>query len=200
MGVKQLSSASAITGSKSNKFWDQSTYVGDFVQIASAVVDSSGTPQIAFTNIPQNFTHLQLRTSSRDTNTSTGTPSLGIRFNGDTSASYNYHVFYGTGISSTATGSGATGYTYSYALNGTYDGNTASVYCANIVDFIDYSSSNKYKVTRTLTGIDYNTTSYSSYINFISTSWNNTAPISSMVIQSSTLHKQYSRFDLYGVR
>ena len=160
-------------------------------------VGSAGAASVTFSSIPQTFKHLQVRCTVRDTYTGTGTPSLGTRFNGDSSASYTYHALYGTG--SSAVGTGATGYTYSYGMNSAGDGATASVYNANVMDILDYTSTNKYKTTRTLSGVDYNTASYSSYAGLYTTLWLNTAAITSIAIYPNVLHKQYSTFALYGV-
>jgi hypothetical protein len=195
MGVKQLSSASAITGSKSNKFWDQSTYVGDYVQIASAVVDSSGANMITFNNIPQTFSHLQLRGFNRSVSASTGGMWGKTYFNGDvTTANYYSHNIYGQGASATSSANGSTVSQYSFFTCHTGDASWGSL----VMDVIDYSSVNKYKTSRFLSGYDANGTGY---VMLNSELWMNTVAVSSISIDNTGANfAQYSRFALYGVK
>ena len=61
MAISNISGSSAIAGNKDSKAWDQTTSFGGFYPIQTIVVPSLGAASVSFTNIPQNFTHLQLR-------------------------------------------------------------------------------------------------------------------------------------------
>jgi hypothetical protein len=196
MGIRQLSSASAVTGSKSNKFWNQSTYVGDFVQIASAVVTSGGTSTITFSGIPQTFTHLQIRSIARDSRTNAAT-NLNMQFNSDAGTNYTSHYLYGNSTTAIASASGAS---QTSALGMRTAGNSATSSCfgVGIIDILDYSNTNKYKTLRSLSGYDDNS---SGEIWFTSGLWMSSIAINSITITPVTSPiLQFSSFALYGVR
>lgn len=196
MGIRQLSSASAVTGAKSNKFWDQSTYVGDFVQIASAVVTSGGTASVTFSGIHSTFTHLQIRSIQRTTAATTVATGQMI-FNADGGSNYRFHLLYGTGATAAAYASPQTTYMgVSNAPGTTYN---ASMFCAVVVDILDAFNTNKYKTVRTLNGYDVNASG--GELDLMSGVWMNTNAISSITLTPSTGNwAEYSSFALYGVR
>jgi hypothetical protein len=76
---------------------------------------------------------------------------------------------------------------------------TANIGSAVIMDILDYTNTNKYKVTRTLSGQELNTSN--SDIEFTSGSWKNTAAVNriDISINSSTL-AEYTHIALYGIR
>lgn len=124
-----------------------------YESIATVTVPFGTTAStIDFTNIPQTYKHLQLRGINR-TNASTNTSWQSIRFNGST-ASYNNHVLIGDGSSATA------GYeNLGDRINfGQTVGNTATsgIFGAEIMDILDYTSTNKTKTIRALEGYDLN--------------------------------------------
>lgn len=201
MGIRQLSSASAVTGAKSNKFWNQSTYVGDFVQIASAVVDVSGTASVTFSSIPATFTHLQMRWIASP-NTANSQDLL-MRFNGDTAANYTTHMMYGQG--STAVTYNETSQTSLRVATAAGSTNLSGAFCAGVMDIADYVSTSKNKTFRALIGFDTNAGSANiAYggIQFQSGFWFKTpeAVNSISLTVSSGLVKEFSSFALYGVR
>jgi len=198
MGIRQLSSASAVTGSKSNKFWNQSTYVGDFVQIASVVVTSGGTGAITFSGIPQTFTNLQLR-STIHSNSNLTNSNYYMTYNSDSSALYTYHAL-DSYIGGTPTSGAGTGVTVAYFAGNTPDGvaNT-NIFAGCITDIFDYSNTNKFKTAKNISGWS-QSSSYGG-LQFLSTLYRSTNAINSLTINTSgTTTRQYSRFDLYGVR
>ena len=95
MSIKRLSTGSiSSTTPKNSKVWDQETFPGTFESIASATVDASGASSIAFSNIPQNYTHLQIRGVMKNTSNSTN---LYITFNSDTTSNYSSHYLFTDG-------------------------------------------------------------------------------------------------------
>jgi hypothetical protein len=196
MGIRQLSSASAVTGAKSNKFWNQSTYVGDFVQIASAVVTSGGTASVTFSDIPATFTHLQVRGISRSVSASTGGMWGKVYLNGDTTtANYAQHSLYGAGASAAVTAYNASSVTqYCFFTAHTGDNSWGSV----VMDVLDYRSTNKNKTSRFLSGYDANG---SGLVMFSSELWMNTNAVTSLTIDNTGANfAEFSSFALYGVR
>lgn len=194
-------STSNISGSKSSKVWDGETFPGYFESIATVVAPSGGTLTFDFTNIPQNYSHLQLRGIVRQTYTVNIERQWFMRFNGDTGSNYAFHNLIGngsaasvyTGTSQTATGgadvicNNGNGATYSSAFSGV------------VLDILDYSNTNKYKTYRSLNGFDANG---AGYIWFSSGLWMSTAAITSITIFDSTSSNfaQYSHLSLYGIR
>jgi hypothetical protein len=163
--------------------------------IQSIVVGAGGQPSVLFSNIPQTFTHLQIRAFGR-TGGAAGT-NMPIQFNGDTTGSnYNTHFMGGNGTNSgspfsgTFTGSGDIG----WVAGGTELANTFGV---GIADIFDYTNTSKTKTLRAINGIDSST---AGLVGMWSSVWISTAAITSILIYTSTTgFLQSSRFDLYGI-
>lgn len=191
MGIRRLSSASAVSGAKSNKFWDQSTYVGDFVQIASAVVTSGGTASVTFSGIPATYSHLQIRCMNKLT---TG-GNIRLYFNADTGANavYDTHYLYGDG--STASAARGSQQPYAISVGFTYYTTQFNVF---IADVLNYSNTTTNKTVRSLSGCDNNG---SGDLLFNSGLWMRTNAISTITLApQSGNFAEFSSFALYGVR
>jgi hypothetical protein len=164
--------------------------------IATTVVGSGGVNTVIFNNIPQTYKHLQLRLIARGATTLARTA---IQFNSDTSSIYDNHGVYGTG---SATGSYADlGQTLIEVGNTPTSSDTANAFAATVVDILDYTNINKYKVIRSLDGWDGNG---SGYVDLRSGSWRSTSAISTLTILCGLVGSgnlaQYSRFSLYGIK
>ena len=185
--------ASQISG----HLWEPS---GAYDSLWSTTVASGGVSSITISGIPQTYKHLQLRviaTSNRGG--SNEQDYFRVRFNSDTGTNYSAHVLegYGTGIGTLATTSTASPYTFI----GGGDIAGTNVFGAAVVDILDYANTNKYKTTRALSGIETNSTAGRMWLS--SSSWRNTAAISTITIDSvygATSIKQYSSFALYGIK
>lgn len=157
---------------------------------------SSGS--ITFTSIPQTYKHLQLRYISRTTQNAPGYAETDVRiqFNGDTGANYSHHKAIGTG-SATITASGVASTNQIITWSAIASG-ASNVYTHGVIDFLDYSSTSKYKTARALHGQDFNG---GGNILLVSGLWRNTAAISSI---SMTLYSDSfttaSSFALYGIK
>jgi len=191
-------STSNISGSKSSKVWDGETFPGYFESIATVTVGSAGASSIEFTNIPQNYTHLQVRLLTKNSSAS-GTSYWYLLMNGDTGFSYSNHQIYGNGT--TAAGPDLTSSSGGYAgwgpaiTPGTSDSN---IYASSVVDILDYTNTNKNTTIRGLHGYDANG---SGTISLISTLWLNTAAITSLTwYRSGATMTQYTHAALYGIR
>ena len=170
---------------------------GAFDSIATTTVGSGGASTITFSSIPQTYTHLQLRGIARE-NSGAGTSveDLLVRFNSDSGANYRYHYLRGSG---TAASSGTAGSrTYAWAAGVAQAGSTSSVFNSSVCDILDYTNTNKYTTTRSLSGADFNG---SGIFDFISNLWLNTAAITSITITTGgNDFAQYSSFALYGIK
>ena len=164
---------------------------GSYDAIGTVVVGSGGQATITFSSIPQTYKHLQIRGLTR----ATGASTVGlIRFNSD--ANGVYHQLIGNGSTVTADrGTGNSDVDYFFVADNSFGTNT---FGGLTMDILDYTNTNKNKVTRTLSGAD---TNGSGSISFTSGLWINTAAVTSISIRTlGTSFAQYSQFDLYGIK
>lgn len=165
-----------------------------FESIATVTVGSGGATTIDFNNIPQTYTHLQLRTFARRGGTG-GSTGINATFNGDTNTNYGQHYIEADG--STA----AAGNNVPLSLFGIVDisggSTTANVFAVGVADILDYTNTNKYKTVRGLTGVD---TNGAGGITFRSGLWRSTSAITSMSLTVTSGFAQYSHFALYGIK
>lgn len=149
---------------------------------------TSSQSTIEFTNIPQTYTHLQIRIMSI---TSAGS-SMTVRFNSDSSSSYAQHQLYGDG--STAAASGNASQT-SFYISGVSGSSTSP--SNSIVDILDYRNTNKYTTARSLGGYDANG---SGYVMLRSGLWMKSDAITSIqLLLGSGTYSQNTSAALYGV-
>jgi len=163
-------------------------------------VGAAGASTISFTSIPNTYKHLQIRAFAKTNRATYGTDSYYMRFNSDTGANYAYHWIRGNGATATASASTGTNEIYIESASGT---NVSSSYGAAVIDILDYTSTSKFKTTRTLSGVDINGTisSYGGFVYFQSGLWRSTSALTSIQIISddADAFQQYSSFALYGI-
>jgi len=195
VAIRRFSGSSLTAGSKSSKLWDQETTLGTFESIATATCSGSES-SVTFSNIPQGYTHLQIRYMLRTLRTA-GYDFQRITFNGDTTSNYSDHLIKGNGTAASAEANN--GGALIYIDYGASDFYTAGIYTVGILDILDYSNTSKYKTTRQLNGFDANG---SGYVNFNSGNWRSTSAITQIDITKGYTDgfKQYSSFALYGIR
>lgn len=162
--------------------------------IASTSVGAGGTSTITFSDIPQGYLHLQIRSIGRSTTT---VETTSLRFNSDTSASYSRHYMYGSHSTGPFAGSSTSSTSIIDPFAQPSSGFIANTFGVTILDILDYSNSNKNKTTRSFAGNEHNTVGYM-FIN--SGLWMNTSPITSITITAGASFAQYSRFSLYGIK
>jgi hypothetical protein len=166
--------------------------VGAYESIATTTVGGGGSPTITFSSISGTYKDLQLRFIAA---ASTTLPTLYLRLNSDSGANYVRHRFQGNGTS--ASSSVNTGETAAYMF-GSAGVPTASIFCASVLDILDYSNTNKYKTLRAMDGADSNG---SGVMECLSNLWMNTAAITSITLTlDSGNFTQYSSFALYGIK
>jgi len=162
--------------------------------IQSIVVPSASSNVLSFTNIPQTFTHLEIRAFYA--NPTTTVQYVGVGFNSDSGNNYWAHELLGNGSSASAASYlTRSNVFFDYEINqGSYSTNIFSV---GIMSILDYTNTNKIKVTRTICGFDGQS---AGEVMITSGAWNNTAAIQSIQLNNNgyTLSAG-TRFDLYGL-
>ena len=161
-----------------------------YESIATVTVGSGGQSTVSFSSIPSTYKHLQIRYIGR---TSSNQNTI-MRFNGDTGTNYSLHFLYGQGSSTGAAAETPQTYIYTDVLTGSTTGYTAAV-----IDILDYTSVNKNKTVRSLSGQDLNGTA--SYVFYSSGVWRNSSTaITSITFYGGANYDQYSSFALYGIK
>lgn len=200
MSVRKFSTASILSPShKGNKLWDQTTFQSGMFAIATISLTSSQS-SVSFTDIPANYTHLQLRVLARSDRASNPTSNVQMTFNGSTASNYADHDVTGNG--STATGEAGTSKANIAMQRIPGATGTASVFGAVVADILDYSSTTKNKTVRWFGGCDLNG---SGEIYFGSGLWyiSPIAAITSITLKTFDGNANFlanSHFALYGIK
>jgi len=166
---------------------------GAYDSIASGVSSAGG---ITFSNIPQTYTHLQLRVKTKSQGSATDY--YYYRFNGDTtSGNYRTHSVYGNGTSALAN-TNPTGNTTAFIPH-TVPGTTATnVVGALIIDILDYTNVNKNKTNRIFSGWDANGTGE---VAISSGVWLNTSAVTNIAFNGyNTGMGTECSYALYGIK
>ena len=205
MSIKRFKGA-GIYSAKSSKVWDQVTTLNDFQSIATVIVPSGGQATISFTNIPQNFTHLQLR-CSLGTNRAATLDTAKMTFNSSTGSSYyTEHSIYGDGTSAGVNAFSVTNPTSNIVFARTGGTSNALTFAATITDIADYTNTSKFKTLRSMTGATLS--GAAGEVEFISGCWIKAGTgVTSDAINRidivpvvGTLFTQYSQIALYGIK
>ncbi len=192
MAVSSFSNSGIKSGSKRNKIWDQSAVENSFFSIETQIVGSGGASYIEFTNIPQNYTHLQIRGIAK----STTNTQVDLTFNSDTGSNYSYHQFGGTG--STAYSESSVNRANIASVIGGPSSSETSGFSGGYLDILDYRDTNKFKTIRSLTGWDGNGAGSAV---LTSGNWRSTSAITTIRLTSRTYNfVQNTQFALYGIK
>ena len=169
--------------------------------IQSYTAPNSSSYGVDWTNIPQTFTHLQVRIFVR----SAGSNQDVIRVspqNDSTLTNFRNHQLFGNGSSAGSASNQNVNGQIGYAPNGfPRSTSLANVFGAYVVDILDYTNTNKFKTIRTIGGWDDNNTSGTdANVSLSSSLWMNTAAITSLTVASvNNPIAANTRFDLYGI-
>jgi hypothetical protein len=163
-------------------------YAASYESISTVTVGAGGASSIVFNSIPATYTHLQIRGISK---MSSGASLYG-QLNSDTGSNYARHYINGSGSGAASGGNSS----FSNMFFGS-TANATSTFGANIIDILDYTNTNKYKTTRSLSGNDANG---SGFVQFMSGLWMNTAAVTTITITGDSNFDQYSSFALYGIK
>lgn len=178
----------------------KSGITGVFEPIAVATVPSGGVASVTFGNIPQTYTHLELRISAQSSfGSGAGPGQYFMNFNGDTGSNYTRHDMYGDGASAAVAGFGTGSYNYTAIQRGYYTDVSSNIFSAHVVSILDYTNTNKTKTVRCFGGVDLNG---SGEVYHSSSLWTSTSAISSIAITaiSGNVFRQHSSFALYGIK
>jgi hypothetical protein len=162
--------------------------------IATSGVLSGSTNGFIFTNIPQTFTHLQVRGFLRDSFTGSTNQSMTLNFNNDFTNNYSVHRTYGDGSGTASQGFASQGAMFQGSIPTAIE--LANVYGVIITDILDYTNTNKNKTIKSISGYDKNGGGAAI---ISSGAWYNTAAITQINCYESGNSAQYSRIDLYGI-
>jgi len=169
-----------------------------FDSIQTVYVSSGTSASIDFTAIPGTYKHLQIRGIGRVNRAGFVQNGCRFRFNGDTAANYSFHQLYSTNGSS----SGSEGYANTNEMNlGELPSNNApaSVFGTVLMDILDYSNTNKYKVVREYGMNSRSASNGQQGLN--SGMWRNTNAITSIsLFEGGSSWVQYTHFALYGIK
>lgn len=170
--------ASAISGNLSS-----------YESIATVSVGVLGAGSAAFTSIPSDYTHLQIRSLYRISSAA----EIKLEINGvTTTGSYWRHYLQGSGA---GVGAGANN---NNSMAGYYETAT-NIFGTHVIDILDYKNTNKKKTVRTLWGFDANGSGYVGMSSGFETSI--TAAITSIsLVPTGGSFTQYTSFALYGIR
>lgn len=160
-----------------------------YVKIASQTLSSSAA-SVTFSNVPQGYTDLVLKVSYSLT---VANSSLFIRLNGDTSTNYSNTRMTGTG-SAASSGRGSNSDQARITADATAQALSTRQFVS--IDFMDYSSQNKYKTFLT---------KYSSNggVEVFTDLWRSTSPITSIQVKGfdgTAIIESGATFTLYGIK
>lgn len=156
---------------------------------------SASAASVTFSGIPQTYTDLVLRMSTRTANASIFTNLL-LRFNGDANGNYGYTTLYGNG-SGAASVRGAS-QVYSFGLYGNNSANSTANTFSNIETYIPNYTGSAYKQHSISSAVENNATE--AYLAASADLWMNTAAITSIEITQSSGFIAGCTFHLYGIK
>jgi hypothetical protein len=166
--------------------------VANSFESIQTITVTSNTSSITFSSIPSTYKDLHIRMVTRTDQFSV--PGLRIRFNSDTASNYSTHRLVGN--RSSVFSQNASGTNISIYGPGAFGTNLVGV---NIIDILDYASTNKFKTLRCLAGNENNTSSVN--VALFSGNWRNSGTaINSIYMECDTLFVANSYFALYGIK
>lgn len=171
--------------------------LSSYESIATSLVGSGGASYIEFATISGDYKHLQIRYIAKDNRSSTYADDLMFRFNSDSNTgNYNSHRLYGYG-SGTPSADRVTGFA---GVLGAFIAASDANIGGGILDILDYTSTSKYKTSRSIGGIDNNG---SGQVGLVSGLWLNSADaITNIKIYplNGSAFSEHSHFALYGIK
>jgi hypothetical protein len=170
-----------------------------FFSIATTTLGST-TSSVTFTDSGawSAYKHLQIRVFARGTQNDDQDAAF-LRFNSDTGSNYAMHYINGSGgaVSSYGVGSSTPGYPM-YMFFMPANNAASGAFGGGICDILDFASTTKTKVARSLTGADRNS---GGRIYFQSALWNSTSAITSItIVPMNGSFAANSHFAIYGIK
>jgi hypothetical protein len=166
-----------------------------YSKLSTYTVGSGGIPSVTFLNIPQNYTDLVVKGSTRRSTAGVIGPMI-LNFNGDFGNNYSYRILQGDGATATSSSASSTSLAYVGQLTG--DASTSNTFGTFDFYIPNYTSSNQKSSSSDAAGENNATTAL---LNLVANIWTGTAPISSITITPGAgLIMQHSTFHLYGIK
>ena len=188
--LSQLSEATSLQTRYNSMLSGNASYnPSSFDSIATANgTGSSGT--ITFSSIPSTYTHLQVRFMAL---TSVSPVDVMMKINSTVTGLYDHYVMgYGTGVNATNDTPAANG------LYLTPQGVKSTNPTVGVIDFLDYTNTNKYKTVRNLDGRDENGAGFVALNSYL---FNTTSAISSITFTTASGNfTTDTKFALYGIK
>lgn len=160
--------------------------------IESNILTASAS-SVTFSSIPQDYKHLQIRYTVRNTTISA---QMRVQLNGDTGANYASHALFGNG-SSVFSSNDPFFRTFMETTTVANDSqNTTGNFTAGIMDFLDYAATNKNTTMRLFAGV-----TQTDRVELRSNLRVDTSAVSSILLFADTgSFITGCRFSLYGIR
>ena len=203
MSIKRLSGA-GLTTPKSNKLWDQTTFQSGMFALATVSL-TTATSTVTFASIPSNYSHLQVRLLTKESGTGTGGPNIVMKMgNGSLNSTYTDYRSHYLGCDGSTPNAGtvqSSGYFCLVGNTATNNASYTSMYGGMVLDILDYTSTTKHKVVRSIWGHDRNG---SGETGMDSSMWFPTSIVAvdtiSFSIVGGTNFMANSHFALYGIK
>lgn len=197
MAVSRLSNQSIQQAfPKGVTVWDGVSNTGAMDAISFIVVPSGGIQNnLEFNNIPQTYTHLQIRAYMFGDSGG----QMNLRLNNDTGSNYTSHYMYGTNASAISGGTSSASTAINSGGINLYGGLFATNPRVLVLDILDYTSTVKNKTVRLLTGVENNG---NGEVAIQGGCWLNSSAAVTTVNFNYPAGKiaQYSHFALYGIK
>jgi hypothetical protein len=169
----------------------------DLLETTTLTSSATGISFSGLDSYAADYKHLQIRMVARDTGAGTY-QNFGVRMNSDTGNNYADHIVFGRGNTAPDI---IANFNQSLSIGGFYadGGSTSGAFGAAIIDILDFSSSSKKKVFRTLSGVHTGGTSRGGSLG--SGLWIYVDPITNInIFAKSTSFAAGSRFSLIGIK
>ena len=199
MAVSRLSQSTLQNAfSKYNSIWDGKSVVGSMDPIGS-ILFSTATTGATFYNIPQTYTHLQVRflIASVGTNMDWSWIINGV----SSGTSYAFRHLKSDGAGPTVSQIAYTSQPYGYLLRDEYSGGVPNgTYLSGIIDLLDYTNTNKYKTMKATYCSEQNSLT-AGLIKHYSCIYESTSPVTRLDLYNGYLSwGANSQFSLYGIK
>lgn len=162
------------------------------------IATSTGSSAADFTNIPQTYTHLQVRITGRSLNAAGSFGTIYSGFNGELFGPANYanHVMYGDGSSNIVNSQASQGQINFGIGQFIWNSVTANVQASFVIDILEYTNTSKNKTVKYLMGWDSNGNGRAM---FGSALWMSTSAINRIQFTPDNGFTTSTRIDLYGI-
>jgi hypothetical protein len=166
-------------------------------ELIATAFGTGSSAVIEFNSIPQDYKHLQIRFTAKNTGTAT-TNNVQLRMNGISSGVYIRHNISGNGTT-VASSAGATSAAGIVLINLSSNSTVANGFGVGVIDILDYTSTTKNKTIKALCGM-------ADAINRIylhSGAYFQTTAVSSLTLVADAGTGNFtsaSRFSLYGIK